>query len=455
LFHYGRYLLISSSRNCVLPANLQGIWNNELRAPFSCNYTTNINVQMNYWPAESSHLEELHKPLFDLIQMLMVTGAKVAKTYYHAEGVVTHHNVDLWGLSTPVGRDLKGMSGCGNWNGGFGWLTRHLMEHYDFSLDLTFLEQVAYPAIKQAALFFIHTLERNEQGNYWPLATTSPENTFIYEGNKCHIVKCSTMSLGIIREVFSNVIKCCELLSIDEQFSNEVKAFLEQLYPYQIGDHGQLLEWEEAYEEYEPHHRHISHLYPLYPGDEIHPNKTPELANACKVTLCDRTDVGTGWSLGWKINTWARLQDGDHALKLLKIQLKLSKETEICLNEGEGAGTYLNLFDAHPPFQIDGNFAAVSGICEMLLQSYDTTIVLLPALPQELPNGFVKGLRAKNGIEVQIAFDKGELIEAFIQSTSDQIRTVTFMYQQHTVIKTIQGKQGFILTKDSFLTYSY
>jgi len=200
LFHYGRYLLISSSRNCVLSANLQGIWNNELRAPFSCNYTTNINMQMNYWP----------------------------------------------------------------------------------------------------------------------LATTSPENTFIYEGNKCHIVKCSTMSLGIIREVFNNVIKCCALLSIDEQFFNEVQEYLTQLFPYQIGNHGQLLEWEEAYEEYEPHHRHISHLYPLYPGDEIHPNKTPELANACKVTLCDRTDVGTGWSLGWKINTLARLQDGDHALKLLK-----------------------------------------------------------------------------------------------------------------------------------------
>lgn len=451
LFNYGRYLLIASSRRGTLPANLQGIWNHELRAPFSCNYTTNINVQMNYWPAESSNLSELHWPLFELIKVLSETGQEVAKLYYHAEGAVVHHNSDIWGLATPVGHDLQGMSGCGNWNGGYGWLTQHLMTHYEYTLDLDFLEQWAYPAIKLAADFFMSILEKNEDGVYWAIGTTSPENTYLKDGEKCHISRFPTMTNAIIREVFRNVVKCCDILQIDEQYAATVKGYLEKMYPYQIGAFGQLMEWEADYEEGDVHHRHISHLYGLYPGTEIHPDKTPELAAACAKSLVNRSDVGTGWSLGWKINTWARLGDGDHALKLLKKQLRLSQETKVLVDEGEGSGTYLNLFDAHPPFQIDGNFAAVSGITEMLLQCYDETILLLPALPKELPNGYVKGLRAKNGIEVDINFENGQLVEAMIKSCAPQRRTLSFQYEGRKRNLLIEGDQVMVLTKQMLM----
>lgn len=455
LFNYGRYLLISSSRPGTLPANLQGIWNDELRAPFSCNYTTNINLQMNYWPAESSNLSELHEPLFDFIKVLSVSGKKTASLYYHSEGAVVHHNSDIWGLSTPVGRDLRGMSGCGSWNGGFGWLTQHLMTHYEYSLDLDFLKETAYPAIKLAAEFFMTILEENEEGYYWAISTTSPENTFMLEGETCHQSKFATMTNGIIREVFKNSITCTELLDCDHGFAVKVKSYLDRLYPYKISEKGYLQEWEADYEEHEPHHRHISHLYGLYPGEEIHPQKTPELAMACEQTLINRTDVGTGWSLGWKIITWARLQDGDHALKLLKKQLKLSNETKVILAEGEGSGSYLNLFDAHPPFQIDGNFAAVSGVIEMLMQSYDKTIHLLPALSKELPYGSVQGLRAKQGIEVNISFADGELVEARLMSLVPQSREIFVVYNGVQLQRTIKDQQIIRLTQEDFIKLSF
>lgn len=460
LFHYGRYLLIASSRPGTLPANLQGIWNDELRAPFSCNYTTNINLQMNYWPAESGNLSELHEPLFAFIKVLSMTGKNTAKLYYHSEGAVVHHNSDIWGLSTPVGHDLRGMSGCGSWNGGFGWLTQHLMTHYEYTLDMDFLKRTAYPAIKLAAEFFITIIEKNEDGYYWAVSTTSPENTFIVDGEKCHQAKFATMTNAIIREVFKNCITCTALLDCDKTFAEEVQGYLDRLYPYNISEAGYLLEWEDDYEEAEPHHRHISHLYGLYPGEEIQLQKTPELARACEKTLINRTDVGTGWSLGWKIITWAKLQEGDHALKLLKKQLKLSRETRVIVAEGEGSGSYLNLFDAHPPFQIDGNFAAVSGVIEMLMQSYGKTIHILPALPKELPNGTVKGLRAKQGIEVDITFANGQLIEARLksvaeqstiqQSTVAQSREVIVVYHGIEIRRTIKHQQTLVLNQADF-----
>lgn len=451
LFQYGRYLLIASSRPGTLPANLQGIWNDQERPPFSCNYTTNINLQMNYWPAESSNLSEMHQPLFDFIDILAKTGKRTAEEYYHADGAVIHHNSDIWGLSTPVGHDLKGMSGCGSWNGGFGWLTQHLMTHYEYTLDRDFLSQRAYPSIKLAAEYFMSILETNEEGYLWAVCSTSPENTFRYQDEKCHQVRFATMSNAIIREVFKHVLTCCELLDHDRHFAEEVRTYLDKMYPYKIGKEGSLLEWDEEFEEEEPHHRHISHLYGLYPGEEIQVHTTPELAKACERTLIDRTDVGTGWSLGWKIITWAKLQDGDHALKLLKKQLKLSTETRVIVAEGEGSGSYLNLFDAHPPFQIDGNFAAVSGVTEMLMQSYGDTILLLPALPSELPQGAIKGLRAKQAVEVDIEFKNGTLVSATFKSKVKKMRTVHVIYRNRRIQMTLSDDREVVVKADDFL----
>jgi len=417
LFQYGRYLLISSSRQGTQPANLQGIWNNMVRPPWSSNYTININTQMNYFPVFSCALGELNQPLVNMIKELAVTGAKTAADVYGARGFVSHHNTDLWRLSSPVGNKTEGSAVYAFWNMSSGWLCRHLFEQYEYTLDTDFLKNEAYPVMKGAAEFYLDLLTEDNEGYLVLSPSTSPENHFKYNGKICSVAVTSTMTMSVIRELFNNCIKASEILGIDEAFADLLKGKLGKLYPLRAGSKGQLLEWDREYEEPDPHHRHISHLYALHPGNEITIDGTPKLAEACRKSLELRGDEGTGWSLGWKINMWARLFDGDRALKLLTRQLKLAETNEV--DYTSAGGTYLNMFGAHPPFQIDGNFGASSGIAEMLLQSRDNRIYILPALPSKWEKGSFEGLCAKGRIKVDAKWDK-ESVKAVLTSDIDQ-----------------------------------
>ena len=414
LFHYGRYLLIASSRPGTQAANLQGIWSHLLRPVWSSNYTININTQMNYWPAEPCNLSELAAPLFSLIRLLLQKGAHTAQVLYHARGSVSHHNTDLWGLTNPVGEGRKGFSGCAFWSMSFGWLSRHLWDHYLYTDDVCFLEKEALPVLRAASLFYLDQVVLNEEGRYILSPATSPENVFLYEGQTCKVAREAAMSQSILREVWEHYLQALDVLEQSEPEADEIRQRLPLVQRERMGRHGQLLEWEEEYEEKDPHHRHISHLYGLYPGHQITPDTTPALAQACRRTLEIRGDEGTGWSLGWKINLWARLRDGDHALSLLKQQLRLVPAgEEVHLT---GGGTYPNLFDAHPPFQIDGNFGACAGIEELLLQTREREIHLLPALPtaHSWQNGSIIGLRAPHGITLDLFWRAGALHHAVL-----------------------------------------
>jgi alpha-L-fucosidase 2 len=439
LYQYGRYLLISSSRPGGIAANLQGKWNVDLRPAWSCNYTTNINLEMNYWAAEKTGLGDMHQPMIQQVVNMSKTGKDIAKNMYKLPGWVAGHNSDIWALTNPVGHIGLGDPQWANWIMGAPWVSQHLWEKYAYNGDKIYLKNTAYPVMKGAAEFCLAWMIDDGNGHLLTSPSTSPENRFVGEdGKSWAVVKGATMDLGLIRNLLENTIEASQILNVDNDFRNKMSIALTKMLPYQIGKAGNLQEWSVDYKELDTQHRHVSHLFCLHPGNDISANKTPELFNACKQTLITRGDGGTGWSRAWKIAFWARLLDGNHAYKLIQSDL------ELCNDRGfsETGGTYPNLLNACPPYQIDGNFGVVEGISEMLMQSHLKEIHLLPALPDAWATGSISGLKARGGFDlIKMSWANGKLTDALLMSKNAgvcKLRTQKPIQIQGVKLKTIQ-----------------
>lgn len=405
-FHYGRYLLISCSRQGSLPANLQGIWSKDMQPPWGCKYTININTQMNYWPAETTNLSECHQPLFDHINKMAIEGRKVAKNMYNCQGIVAHHNTDIYGDCAPQDQWMPATI----WPMGLAWLSTHIIEHYRFTKDTRFAKSYL-SILEENLLFFKDYLIKDDMGQWVTSPSTSPENTYLLDnGEKSALCFGPTMDSQILHHLITGYLEITADLKYETPLIESVLSILKDLPKTQLGSRGQIMEWTKEYEEWEKGHRHVSHLYGLHPGDSISADKTPDLFNGAKTTLEERLEHGgghTGWSRAWIINFYARLHQGDKALNNIEALLDHS--------------TAMNLFDMHPPFQIDGNFGATAGIAEMLLQSHDDYIHLLPALPSKWSNGYVKGLKARGNITVSMWWEDNKIRKVLLQSPISQM----------------------------------